>query len=57
MKEQKMHWVYLLCGGFIIGTICSLSMSFLWSAEMFLWRTFGIDWRPYILLRRCWGYW
>lgn len=53
----KMHWIYLLCGGFIIGITASICSPLLWSLQNTLLRIFGGYFSVNKFLRRCWGYW
>jgi hypothetical protein len=56
-RAPRMHWLYLLFGGVVIGTIASIVFPLLLTLSMTLFRVFGARWRPYRFLRRCWGQW
>ena len=56
-KEKKMHWWYLLCGGFVIGIIALVFIETLWAITFKLVNYLGIIWLPHNLVKRCWGYW
>ena len=55
--NKKMHWMYFLFGGFIIGTIAALFSGSLWALSNPLFKYFGIIWTPSNFIKRCWGYW
>jgi hypothetical protein len=54
---KKMHWLYLLCGGFIIGTICSILSPLWWNLAKWIFKNMGFYWTPTDFMKRCWGYW
>lgn len=56
-EEKRMHWIYLICGGFIIGLIATAFASTLWALCVSLLKYFGVIWTPRRFIQRCWGYW
>jgi hypothetical protein len=56
-RAPRMHWLYFLFGGFLVGAVASILHPLTWSLSMTLFRVFGARFRPFKFLRRCWGYW
>jgi len=55
--QQKMHWLYLLCGGFIVGIICSSFIGSLWLLTFKQRQQLIVDLSPEPFIKKCWGYW
>ena len=55
--QQKMHWMYLICGGFIIGTLCSVFIGSLWLLSFKQRQQLIVDISPEPFIKKCWGYW
>jgi membrane-associated phospholipid phosphatase len=56
-SEPKMHWLYFIFGGFIIGILAAIFSGALWSLSAPLLKLFGVAWTPSKFIRRCWGHW
>jgi len=55
--KPKMHWIYLLSGGFIIGTLCTVSLGALWLLSFRLRQNIIVNLSPVNFIKKCWGYW
>jgi hypothetical protein len=56
-SKPKMHWMYLLIGGFIIGLLCSIFIGTLWILSFRARQKFIVDVSPKKFIQKCWGYW
>jgi len=56
-SEQQMHWIYLLCGGFVIGSISSILIGSLWLLSFKQREKFIVNVSPENFIKKCWGYW
>jgi hypothetical protein len=55
--KQKMHWLYLWFGGFIIGILCLITLGFVWLLCYRVRKKFIFEASPKKFIQKCWGYW
>ncbi len=55
--KPKIHWIYLLFGGFIIGTLCTVFLGTLWVLSFRLRQNIIVNLSPLNFIKKSWGYW